>query len=549
MSIEQGKDSSGSFYRWSDEGNKYYYTPNDKDSREKAKLKASKQGRIIQNKGSNVEINTSSFNIEVNEKEKIVGRLPITLAFHEIYETNSKYNANGICWTEENVENNMTSAIGMPIVVSFLDDDKDVVTGHGTKVVSEDGTTWFENSEVVGTISEAFITEINVDGESKKVFAGKGFVYSQRYPNFTNWLIETSSTEQIKGSVEVAVSKYKDDFTGIGRTPENYQYTGHALLYTESPADDSAIMIELNQLKIKDDLNKNIEEKENTNMQIIKGKCDIEINSKSFDDIGYLVIKAFNEAMRPSDYHDGWYYEEFYIHKIYADKIITKKYGEPAKYYMAEYTINGYTVSLGEIKLAEDEWVVTDSKEIVVEVSSLKGIENIKNKDSKKGGNKMDETQLLELNTKIKDQESKINELNQVIVDLNKTIETNSTTITEKDSKITTLESEINTITEKVNTFESEKLVNELNTKLDIYSDEEKNVCKEKIETFTKTPSKELMSEIVNEINSVITNKVIEARKNKITETNSKNKAEDIYGDIVDVETNSKDTIEENELF
>ena len=46
MPVIRGKDVKGPFYRW---GNltKYYYKPNDKDSREIAKLKAQRQGGAV----------------------------------------------------------------------------------------------------------------------------------------------------------------------------------------------------------------------------------------------------------------------------------------------------------------------------------------------------------------------------------------------------------------------------------------------------------------------------------------------------------------------
>lgn len=47
MPVRSGKDSKGSFFRYGDSGKKYYYTPGDKSSRERAKKKAGKQGQAI----------------------------------------------------------------------------------------------------------------------------------------------------------------------------------------------------------------------------------------------------------------------------------------------------------------------------------------------------------------------------------------------------------------------------------------------------------------------------------------------------------------------
>lgn len=45
MPVKCGKtDSKGTYCQWGDSGKKYYYTPGDKSSREKARKKAAAQG-------------------------------------------------------------------------------------------------------------------------------------------------------------------------------------------------------------------------------------------------------------------------------------------------------------------------------------------------------------------------------------------------------------------------------------------------------------------------------------------------------------------------
>ena len=73
----------------------------------------------------------------------------------------------------------------------------------------------------------------------------------------------------------------------------------------------------------------------------------------------------------------------------------------------------------------------------------------------------------------------------------------------------------------------------ELNQALKEYSPEEKDVAKEKIEMFSKSPSIELKNEIISEINSAIARSFIAERsKKQPSETNSKNF--DIYSDVRD---------------
>jgi hypothetical protein len=45
MPIHRSKDSEGPYYQWGDRGEKYHYEAGDKESRERAKEKAKKQGQ------------------------------------------------------------------------------------------------------------------------------------------------------------------------------------------------------------------------------------------------------------------------------------------------------------------------------------------------------------------------------------------------------------------------------------------------------------------------------------------------------------------------
>lgn len=47
MPIHSGKDSEGSFYQWGETGKKYYFNPEDKESKSRAKNKAEAQQTAI----------------------------------------------------------------------------------------------------------------------------------------------------------------------------------------------------------------------------------------------------------------------------------------------------------------------------------------------------------------------------------------------------------------------------------------------------------------------------------------------------------------------
>ena len=51
MPVHRGKDSDGPYYQWGDSGKKYRYKSGNKSSRESAKSKAKKQGRVARASG------------------------------------------------------------------------------------------------------------------------------------------------------------------------------------------------------------------------------------------------------------------------------------------------------------------------------------------------------------------------------------------------------------------------------------------------------------------------------------------------------------------
>lgn len=51
MPVKRGKDSNGPYYRWGESGKKYHYESGDKELREQAKKKATKQGQAAHASG------------------------------------------------------------------------------------------------------------------------------------------------------------------------------------------------------------------------------------------------------------------------------------------------------------------------------------------------------------------------------------------------------------------------------------------------------------------------------------------------------------------
>ena len=203
-------------------------------------------------------------------------------------------------WIEEYVKDNIESAIGMPIVVSWLV-DKEIPSDHGTYGSDDEGNRIFYDSDTVGSIQNAWIQEVEINGIKGKKLICKGYIYSQRYPKFCEWLkIQVANHEHIKGSVEVdgkGDSKEIIYESGNGHNPDGswqmgriakiFDFTGLAILSDiVNPADDGSEVIEINSLNKQsnqsgnpDDINKK-EKKEDSKMSGINTDSIVELNNK-----------------------------------------------------------------------------------------------------------------------------------------------------------------------------------------------------------------------------------------------------------------------------
>ncbi|MGZ9868123.1 hypothetical protein ACU3L3_06850 [Priestia endophytica] len=192
---------------------------------------------------------------------------------------------------------------------------------------------------------------------------------------------------------------------------------------------------------------------------------------------------------------------------------------------------------------------------------------NSKLKEENKVAKTHEET-LVELNEKLEAKGSEVNELKAQVKEVNenlekKTEELNSTVaelkevnakVAKKDEEAEKakkekedLEAEVNELKAYKKAVEDKKLESELNSKLSTYTDEEKAVAKEKIETFSKAPSTDAIKEIISEINSDIAQKIISERSKQQSSEVNNSQLEDIYSDVA--ELNSEETASIEDLY
>lgn len=223
---------------------------------------------------------------EISSESKIVGRRPIKVILHEIFPDDTQWQENGISWNEEYVKLNLHSVVGMSLTVEFLTEDRSVPYGHGmTEIRLEDNLPLFENATMVGHFDKAYIDDVEIDGEVKRVLIAEGMLDEMRYPKFVAWLREHMAERTVKGSVEI-VGKAEHDghivYSGgwkeQGRVPQFYDYSGYAILSVK-PADEAAIVMELNNKKSDKEDSDMDEKMKNDLMAVISGAMS-ETNSK-----------------------------------------------------------------------------------------------------------------------------------------------------------------------------------------------------------------------------------------------------------------------------
>ena len=220
--------------------------------------------------------------LEINKR--VGGRKNIRMVLLTIHEE-GEMNRNGITWVEQYVLDNLESIKGIPICATFLDEDKEDLYDHGytETVESEDGKSepLFLNSESVGVIEDAKIEVIEIDGETKKVLVGYGYIFCQRYPN----LCEKLESSKVKSSIEIMGTDennrkiiYDGGYKEKGRKPMVFDFTGTCLLGVLE-ADENCYVLEVAE-------NKNKEEKlnmdENKIIEVIQ-KAITETNAVKAD--------------------------------------------------------------------------------------------------------------------------------------------------------------------------------------------------------------------------------------------------------------------------
>lgn len=242
---------------------------------------------------------------EISAQSTIAGRRHIKVILHEIFPDTEHYQENGISWNEAFVKNNLQSVPGMSIVAEFLTEDREAPYGHGMTAI-RDNMPLFEDATMVGHFEKAYIDDVEIDGIMKRVLIAEGTLDEMRYPKFVAWLREHMTEGVVKGSVEIVGKPenngkiiYSGGWKEKGRVPQVYDYSGYAILGVK-PADESAIVMELNSRKTKQEEH-DMDEKLKGELMAAVSSALSETNSKWNDCLTKMEAKQVEISQLQAD--------------------------------------------------------------------------------------------------------------------------------------------------------------------------------------------------------------------------------------------------------
>lgn len=149
---------------------------------------------------------------------------------------------------------------------------------------------------MVGHFDRAYVDDVEIEGVKKRVLIAEGTLDEMRYPKFVAWLREHMERGVVKGSVEI-VGKAEHDghiiYSGgwkeQGRVPQIYDYSGYAIL-SVTPADEAAIVMELNN-KMEQKEDSDMDEKMKNDLMAVISGAMTETNAKMEQVITQLNAK------------------------------------------------------------------------------------------------------------------------------------------------------------------------------------------------------------------------------------------------------------------
>jgi len=184
-------------------------------------------------------------------------------------------------------------------------------------------------------------------------------------------------------------------------------------------------------------------------------------------------------------------------------------------------------VEINENKKNKEDYSMDEKQmeQLIANVKSAVAETNSKNSEY--------EAQINELNSTLETKEAEIAELNAKNVDVEENVGA-------KDKEIAELNAMVEKITSELNECKKENAVNELNSALVNFTDDEKKVAEVEINSFKEDFNSTSVDVIVTKINAAIGAKTKESQIAEINSAKEQIKTEDIFGFVDEADTNAE---------
>ena len=364
--------------------------------------------------------------------------------------------------TEDVCAENMNTLIGQPVLVKYYGDGDKTKDHLGTHEVYT--TTNRDTGEdmmatdtfAIGTFQSVEITDMEVDGTTKRCLVGYAQLWLDRYYNVCSLLNEwIEKGIQIFCSCEYIFKNYemKNDVQYI-KSP--YSYTGHVILNSEEkdgygivlPAYDVATMLSWNAA-----LHRDNETKESTN-----GVSDLEnvfvtsLNGLSLGEKRDGIYKALANVMTAAEYMHMYISD----YSINDDYFYYETYNEEVSEWET-YKVN-YSTSEDGVTVDFENRTKMEVKVEMVEAETAKNQLETAVEEAKAEL----QTTIEELNSKVSEQETELNSLKEDNV-------AQKETVVSLNEKIVELNSTIESLNEYKVKFEADQYAAALNEAMEIY--------------------------------------------------------------------------------
>lgn len=244
---------------------------------------------------------------------------------------------NGDCITRDICEENIRSLINKPVLVQYFnegDKNRDHLGSHGEYITKNRDTgedIIATNTFAIGVFTNAYIDDMEIDGENKGVAVGDAILWADRYYNVCSLL-----NEWVERGIDIYCSNEYEFYNfemkdGVRYIKSPYFYLGHTILNSEKkdgydivlPAYDSARMIAFNEALDKDLSRIKNEEEERVTVELENVFKKV-LNEISLGETRDKIFSQLEKVMVAEEFNNMWIsnydiFNDYFIYETYMD--------------------------------------------------------------------------------------------------------------------------------------------------------------------------------------------------------------------------------------